>query len=283
MEGDRMRSKKKATAFFTRKSYLIAAAIMVVAAFGMIGLYYSQQDKKQEEQLAKEQAEQVQQAKIEDQTRENALRKKAEETAKAAQEQQAKAEKKEKEKEKKKEKEKEDETEAVSGIIAPQEDDFLDEPAVISGAADTAPIPEPEFHFNAVEDLTWPLQGNVIMNYSMDQTIYFATLDQYKYNPAVIIQAEVNSPINAVAEGIVTAVETNEETGATITVDMGDGYSARYGQLKEIPKNQGDYVENGEILGYISEPTKYYSVEGANLYFQLLKDGAPVNPMEYFE
>ena len=265
-----MRSKKKATAFFTRKSYLIAAAIMVVAAFGMIGLYYSQQDKKQEEQLAKEQAEQVQQAKIEDQTRENALRKKAEETAKAAQEQQAKAEKK-------------DETEAVSGIIAPQEDDFLDEPAVISGAADTAPIPEPEFHFNAVEDLTWPLQGNVIMNYSMDQTIYFATLDQYKYNPAVIIQAEVNSPINAVAEGIVTAVETNEETGATITVDMGDGYSARYGQLKEIPKNQGDYVENGEILGYISEPTKYYSVEGANLYFQLLKDGAPVNPMEYFE
>ena len=278
-----MRSKKKATAFLTRKSYLIAAAIMVVAAFGMIGLYYSQQDKKQEEQLAKEQAEQVQQAKIEDQTRENALRKKAEETAKAAQEQQAKAEKKEKEKEKKKEKEKEDETEAVSGIIAPQEDDFLDEPAVISGAADTAPIPEPEFHFNAVEDLTWPLQGNVIMNYSMDQTIYFATLDQYKYNPAVIIQAEVNSPINAVAEGIVTAVETNEETGATITVDMGDGYSARYGQLKEIPKNQGDYVENGEILGYISEPTKYYSVEGANLYFQLLKDGAPVNPMEYFE
>ena len=278
-----MRSKKKATAFFTRKSYLIAAAIMVVAAFGMIGLYYSQQDKKQEEQLAKEQAEQVQQAKIEDQTRENALRKKAEETAKAAQEEQAKAEKKEKETEKKKEKEKEDETEAVSGIIAPQEDDFLDEPAVISGAADTAPIPEPEFHFNAVEDLTWPLQGNVIMNYSMDQTIYFATLDQYKYNPAVIIQAEVNSPINAVAEGIVTAVETNEETGATITVDMGDGYSARYGQLKEIPKNQGDYVENGEILGYISEPTKYYSVEGANLYFQLLKDGAPVNPMEYFE
>ena len=274
-----MRSKKKATAFFTRKSYLIAAAIMVVAAFGMIGLYYSQQDKKQEEQLAKEQAEQVQQAKIEDQTRENALRKKAEETAKAAQEQQAKAEKKEKEKEKKKEKEKEDETEAVSGTIAPQADDFLDEPAVISGAADTAPIPEPEFHFNAVEDLTWPLQGNVIMNYSMDQTIYFATLDQYKYNPAVIIQAEVNSPINAVAEGIVTAVETNEETGATITVDMGDGYSARYGQLKEIPKNQGDYVENGEILGYISEPTKYYSVEGANLYFQLLKDGAPVNPM----
>ena len=180
------------------------------------------------------------------------------------------------------EEKKEEETEAVSGIIAPQEDNFLDEPEVISNTINEAPIQEPEFHFDMF-NLTWPLQGNVILNYSMDQTVYFATLDQYKYNPAVIIQAEVNSPVNAVAEGIVTSVETNEETGTTITVDMGDGYSARYGQLKEIPKNQGDYVENGEILGYVNEPTKYYSVEGANLYFQLLKDGAPVDPMEYFE
>ena len=68
---------KKATAFFNRKSYIIAAVIMVVAAFGMIGLYYSQQDKKQEEQLAKEQEELVKQAKAEDQARENALKEKA--------------------------------------------------------------------------------------------------------------------------------------------------------------------------------------------------------------
>ncbi len=276
---------KKATAFFNRKSYIIAAVIMVVAAFGMIGLYYSQQDKKQEEQLAKEQEELVKQAKAEDQARENALKEKAKaaaQAAQAAQEEQKKAAKKEKEKEKEKEEKKEEETEAVSGIIAPQEDNFLDEPEVISNTINEAPIQEPEFHFDMF-NLTWPLQGNVILNYSMDQTVYFATLDQYKYNPAVIIQAEVNSPVNAVAEGIVTSVETNEETGTTITVDMGDGYSARYGQLKEIPKNQGDYVENGEILGYVNEPTKYYSVEGANLYFQLLKDGAPVDPMEYFE
>lgn len=255
--------KRKVTAFFTRKSYVIAAVIMVVAAFGMTGIYYSQQEKKQEAQLAKEKEAQVQQAKAEDAATAKAEKKKAEEKAK------------EKEKEKAQE-----ETEAVSGIISPEGDNFMDEPEVVSDAAVSA---EPELHFDAENDLSWPLQGNVILNYSMDQTVYFATLDQYKYNPAVIIQAEVNTPVNAVAAGKVTAVETNEETGATITVDMGDGYSARYGQLKEVPKSQGDYVENGETIGYISEPTKYYSVEGANLYFQLLKDEAPVNPMEYLE
>lgn len=252
---------RKATAFFTRKSYVIAAVIMVVAAFGMTGIYYSQQEKKQEAQLAKEQEAQMQQAKAED--------------AAIAKKEKKEAEEKAREKEKAQE-----ETEEVSGMIAPEGDNFMDEPEIVSDAAAPA---EPELHFDAATDLSWPLQGNVILNYSMDQTVYFATLDQYKYNPAVIIQAEVNTPVNAVAAGKVTAVETNEETGATITVDMGDGYSARYGQLKEVPKNEGDYVENGETIGYISEPTKYYSVEGANLYFQLLKDGAPVNPMEYLE
>ena len=204
-----MRSKKT-MAFFTRKSYIIAAAIMVVAAFGMIGLYYSQQDKKQEEQLAKEQEEMVQQAKAEDQARENALREKAEAAAQLAKKEQAAQEKKKAAQEKKKEKKKEEEAEAVSSMIAPQEDNFMDEPEVVSNAVNEAPIPEPEFHFNAATDLIWPLQGNVILNYSMDQTVYFATLDQYKYNPAVIIQAEVNSPVNAVAAGKITAVETIE-------------------------------------------------------------------------
>lgn len=264
-----MRNKKFA-AFFNRKSYIVAAVIMIVAAFGMTGLYYAQQEREQEEQLAKERQEQVQQAREEDAAREKAAQERAE--ARAAAETKAKIMEQKKE---------EEETEEVSGIIEPQqEDNFMDEPEVISEVS--APV-EPEIHFDAAADLSWPIQGNVILNYNMDQTVYFATLDQYKYNPAVIIQAAVNTPVNAVASGKVSSIETNEETGVTMTVDMGDGYSAKYGQLKEIPKAQGDYVESGEVIGYINEPAKYYSVEGSNLYFQLLKDGEPVNPMEYLE
>ena len=45
----------------------------------------------------------------------------------------------------------------------------------------------------------------------------------------------------------------------------------------------GDRVSRGDLLGFVSEPTKYYSVEGSNLYFQMLKDGEPVNPMDYLQ
>lgn len=275
-----MRNRRTAT-FFNKKSYLIAAVIMVVAAFGMTGVYYSQQEKKQEAELAKEQKAQVQQAKAED-----AVKEKAQEAAKAKAQEEAKKQAKEKEQEKKEKEEQEEEeqaeeeTAAVSGMIEPQDDNFMDEPEVVSQVQAPA---EPILHFDAATDLSWPLQGNVILNYSMDQTVYFATLDQYKYNPAVIIQTDVNTPVKAVAAGKVTEIKNSEETGSTITVDMGDGYSATYGQLKEIPKDTGDLVESGETLGYINEPTKYYSVEGANLYFELDKDGSPVDPMGYLQ
>ena len=52
-------------------------------------------------------------------------------------------------------------------------------------------------------------------------------------------------------------------------MDLGDGYSAIYGQLKEVPYEVGDIVGKGKLVGYIAEPTKYYSVEGSNLYFAL--------------
>lgn len=137
--------------------------------------------------------------------------------------------------------------------------------------------------FSPDSDLNWPLQGDVILNYSMDQTVYFATLDQYKYNPALIIAGKVNDPVNAAATGTITDISANEETGVTVTMDLGDGYSAVYGQLKEVLYKEGATVEAGNAIGYIAEPTKYYSVEGSNLYFELLKDNEPIDPMQYMQ
>ena len=126
--------------------------------------------------------------------------------------------------------------------------------------------------------LEWPASGATLIGYSMDQTVYFSTLEQYKYNPALIIGGEVGEEIDAAAPGIVSNIEQTAQTGITVTLDMGNGYTAVYGQLKEVPLQVGDYVGADELVGYMSEPTKYYSVEGANLYFEVLKDGVPVKP-----
>lgn len=139
-----------------------------------------------------------------------------------------------------------------------------------------------ELHFNTDAGLIWPVDGAVILDYSMDQTIYFTTLDQYKYNPAVIIAGNVNDKVKAAANGKITDISTNEVTGCTVTMDLGDGYTAIYGQLKEVPYEAGAYLEAGNTIGFVNEPTKYYSMEGSNLYFELEKDGVPIDPVGFF-
>ena len=135
--------------------------------------------------------------------------------------------------------------------------------------------------FNSDSKLLWPVNGNILMSYSMDKTVYFSTLDQYKYNPALVIAGAEGDQVISAAPGTVKSIDQSAETGLTVNVDIGNGYELFYGQLKEVPVKVGDYVEAKTVLGYVSQPTKYYSVEGSNVYFEMRKDGQPVNPMEY--
>ncbi len=140
-----------------------------------------------------------------------------------------------------------------------------------------------QVYFGEDSLLEWPASGAVVLGYSMDKTVYFSTLEQYKYNPAMIISGEVGEMIGASAAGIVTNIEETAQTGQTVTLDMGNGYSAIYGQLTDVPLAVGDYVDQGQTVGYLANPTKYYSVEGPNLYFEVTKDGAPVDPTLFME
>ena len=137
--------------------------------------------------------------------------------------------------------------------------------------------------FTDTDKLSWPVSGNIVLGYSMDTTTYFPTLDQYKVNPANVIQSEVSTPVSAPADARVVSVGTNEEIGNYVNLDLGNGYTAVCGQLKEIPVVENEYVHQGDLLGYVAEPTKYYTVEGTNVFFEFLKDGVPVDALDFLE
>ena len=137
-------------------------------------------------------------------------------------------------------------------------------------------------HFSETDGLIKPVTGETIIPYSMGGSTYFATLKQYKYNPAVIIGTAENSTVSACAEGRVISIFENEEIGHAVTMELGDGYVITYGQLKNINVSLDSYVKAGEIIASVAAPTKYYSVEGSNLYLKLTKNGVPVNPERLF-
>lgn len=155
-----------------------------------------------------------------------------------------------------------------------------DEEASLETAGEAvANVNHPTLNFTEEDVLTWPIVGNVLINYSMDKTTYFATLDQYKYSPAIVIGATEGETITAAATGKVVDIYEDEEIGNAVVMDLGGGYELTYGQLEDVQVSEGSYVETGDVIGNVAAPTKYYSVEGANVYFALTKDGVPVNPM----
>ena len=137
--------------------------------------------------------------------------------------------------------------------------------------------------FTEEDSLVWPSAGTILIDYSMDGSVYFPTLNQYKYNPALIIGSETGNQVLSSAKGIVESVTVDEETGTTVVVNIGNGYKLTYGQLKELAVGEGDVVEAGALIGYVSEPTKYYSTEGSNLYFAMTHDGTAVDPVLFLE
>ena len=113
----------------------------------------------------------------------------------------------------------------------------------------------PEINFSENTLMEWPVNGHVLIDYSMDQSVYFPTLDQYKLSPAISVQAVEGAPVVSAVNGTVYSIENNAQTGTTVT--------------------------KGSIIGYVAAPTIYYSEEGSNLYFAMKKDGEPIDPITY--
>lgn len=167
--------------------------------------------------------------------------------------------------------------EVDSGMVEiPGLTDIAEEP-VIEEAPEVLPQ---TFVFTEEEGLIAPVTNEVLMHFNMDNTVYFATLDQYKYNPAVIYKAEVGNQVVSCADGVVVNMYQNEELGQVVVLDLGNGYQATYGQLKDVSVVIGSTVTAGQPIANVAAPTIYYSVEGANVYFSLTQDGVAVNPEE---
>ena len=155
--------------------------------------------------------------------------------------------------------------------------DEIGETKDVSASAVNLPV----VNFSEDTLMEWPVNGNILLDYSMDQTTYFPTLDQYKLSPAISVGAVEGAPVVAAVNGTVYSVEQNAQTGTTLTMELGNGYQAVYGQLTDLTVSEGDTVKKGTTIGYIAQPTKYYSTEGTNLYFAMKKDGEPIDPIEY--
>ena len=124
-----------------------------------------------------------------------------------------------------------------------------------------------------------PVEGDVILQFSLDTTVYFKTLRSYRCNPGILIAAEEGENVLAAYEGVVESVSEDKEHGTTVTVIMGNGYKAIYGQLMNVTVAKGDTITTAQNIGEAAAPSSYYTEEGTHVFFELMKNGVPINPI----
>lgn len=128
--------------------------------------------------------------------------------------------------------------------------------------------------------MEWPLDGEVVMQYSIDTGIFNPTLHMYKTNSCISISAAAGTQVKAAAAGEVIDVFQNEESGVSVVVDHGNGWKTTYSQLQEnVLVSQGQIVTQGQVIGGVSSPTRNSILLGDHLDFTVTKDETPQNPL----
>lgn len=92
-------------------------------------------------------------------------------------------------------------------------------------------------------------------------------------DPICVFTASVGTTAVATARGTVTGVNDDVEYGHNIWIDHGNGYVTIYKNAGEPLVKQGDSVVGGTPLFEIEEGHE-------KLGYQMMKDGAYINPME---
>lgn len=151
--------------------------------------------------------------------------------------------------------------------------------------ADTLPVTSNagELDFTSDKTITWPVNGEVILPFSMETTVYFKTLDQYQCNPGMMIAAGNGTTVKNAYMGKVTKVTSDDIYGNLVTVYIGNDYSLVYGQLDTVYVKEGDYIKAGDSIGTIGKPTDSFEEEGSHLFFEMTEKDTPVDPMLFIE
>ena len=119
-----------------------------------------------------------------------------------------------------------------------------------------------------VGGLGWPVAGNLLASFG-------GRLPDGRRSDGVLIAAPAGATIKAVADGAVVFADWMTGYGNILIVDHGNGYMSLYAHADGLLKDPGTPVRRGDPVATVGTSG---GQEMAALYFELRRNGTPVNP-----
>ena len=125
--------------------------------------------------------------------------------------------------------------------------------------------------------LKLPLNGPILNKFGRKRVKEY---DSYIVYNGINVQAKKGSSVKAVFDGKILYAGELEGYGNLVIVGHGNEYHSLYGHLDDIKVSVDKAVKTGEIIGLSGDSG---SLEGEVLYFELRRNGKPIQPLPWFK
>ncbi len=126
---------------------------------------------------------------------------------------------------------------------------------------------------------TWPAPGVTTITSPYGYRIH-PTTKQYKLHTGIDIACGMGHDIVAAADGVVVISGNHTAYGKYISINHGGGIVTLYGHNSQLLVSVGQSVKKGQLIAKAGS-TGWST--GPHLHFEVIINGATVNPMNYFK
>jgi septal ring factor EnvC (AmiA/AmiB activator) len=123
--------------------------------------------------------------------------------------------------------------------------------------------------------LPWPIEGEVVEFFGAP-----GKDGRPGAGNGIRIRAHAGAKVQAIWEGEVLFADWFEGYGLLIIIDHGSGYYSLYGHASGLLATVGDHLQQGQPVAEIGGGP---GQDGASLYFEMRKDGKPINPLHWLQ
>ena len=141
-------------------------------------------------------------------------------------------------------------------------------------------VPEPTKPVTSASGWSYPLESWAAVTSAYGRR-WHPVHHEWRFHHGVDLGAAKGTAILASRSG--TVVKTSYEwngAGYYVTIDHGDGYTSTYMHMTHYIVKAGQYVEAGEVIGYVGSTG---ASTGPHLHFGIYYNGKSVNPANYVD
>ncbi len=123
--------------------------------------------------------------------------------------------------------------------------------------------------------LPFPVEGRLLSAFGRNENPKFNTFTIQK---GIEIEAPLGAEIRAIYDGRVLFADWFKGYGKILIIDHGEGYYTLSAHASQLLKKAGDEVKAGEVVALVGDTG---SLKGPCLYFEIRRQGKPLNPLEW--